>query len=62
MQMQALAIALGQGHGLQHAVHRRHLPGRTLAGQRQGDRPAAGTQVEHLGRCRRQQFKSGFHQ
>ncbi|MCY1238712.1 hypothetical protein D9M72_514660 [compost metagenome] len=60
--MQALAIAFGQGHGFQDTIHGSDAPGRTLAGQGQGNRAAARAKVEYLGRCGRQQFQRGFHQ
>ncbi len=62
IQMQALAVAFGQGHGFQHAIHGSHVPGRTLAGQGQGNRATASAQVEDLGGCGRQQLQRGLHQ
>ncbi|MNR43169.1 hypothetical protein D3C85_1617700 [compost metagenome] len=53
VEVQALAVTLGQGHGFKHAIHRRDLPRRALAGQGQGDGATAGAQVEDLGRCGR---------
>ncbi|MOA35376.1 hypothetical protein D3C78_1568220 [compost metagenome] len=61
-QVQTLTIAFGQGHGLQHPVNRRDFPGRALTGQCQGNRAAAGAQVQDPGWCRRQQRQRGLHQ
>ncbi len=62
LQEQPLAIALGQRHGLFHAVHRSHRPQRPFAGQGQGDGAGAGAQVEHRSGIRREGRQRGFHQ
>ena len=50
VELQTLAIALGQSHGLKHAVNCRNVPGGTFTGQSQGDCTAASAQVQHFGR------------
>jgi len=62
VQVQALAIALGQRDGFLHAIHGGDLPRRALAGQGQGNCAAAGAQVEHPGRGDRQQLQRGLYQ